>query len=730
MPSATTLDDEPLTIEYARPRSAIDLPEPKFRAPKVRRDLVRRTELLSRLEHQRTRPLILLTAPAGYGKTTLLAQWAENRGCPCAWVTLDQLDGDPEVLEDSIAKAVARIGIEPGLRRSFVLVFDDAHVVPPDVLKDAVLGILGWLPEGSQLALASRRESALALGRMRAQRMLVEIRTEDLSMSAAEAALLLRKAGLDLEFTAVQTLVRRTEGWPAALELAAISCAQQPEPEEHLAQMSGDDHLMSEYFRAELLGPLSSATKRFLMRSSVLDRLSGPLCDEVLGRKRSTIVLAELARANVPLQPVDTSHEWYRVHGLFREMLQTELRRAEPEVQPALHRRAGDWHHRAGDLDRAVDHARSADDLDRTATLLWPNLHRYLGEGQGHMVQRWLTGVDAERATGCAPLALVAAHSNLALGNVAVAEQWARSATVSLSETPKGSKKLERAGVLLIEAWAARSGARRMGEDAARAYGLLLEDSPWRASCCFLRGTAALLIGEDNEAARHLEEGAARGAVLAPDAGSLCLAQLAILAAGRDETDVAFDFAQRARSVVEEHGLSKHPTSALVFAAHAAASMHERRVDEAKAAVSQCLRLLDLLDDSLAWYGAEARILLARVSLALGDVPRARELLADASRLARRTPDVVIFQRWFDDAWDRFDARAETALAGVATLTTAELRVLRFLPTHYSFQEIAQRLHVSSNTVKTHVHAVYRKLDASSRSEAVAHAAQAGLLGC
>jgi LuxR family maltose regulon positive regulatory protein len=152
-------------------------------------------------------------------------------------------------------------------------------------------------------------------------------------------------------------------------------------------------------------------------------------------------------------------------------------------------------------------------------------------------------------------------------------------------------------------------------------------------------------------------------------------------------------------------------------------------VDEAKAAAAECAGLIDVLDDSLCWYGAEARILLAQVSLSLGDIPAARTELADASRLARRIPDAVLYSRWFDAAWNQFDLRAESALAQVATLTTAELRVLRFLPTHYSFHEIAERLHVSSNTVKTHVHAVYRKLDASSRSQAVAHAIAAGLLG-
>jgi LuxR family transcriptional regulator, maltose regulon positive regulatory protein len=728
---ATQLGKQPLTAERAvRPYLAPELLEPKYGPPVAREAFVRRTELLRRLDEARSRPLVLVTAPAGYGKTTLLAQWFAQGARTSAWITLDDADGDPEVLADAVATALARIGVGPAadLDRSFRLVLDDAHLVAPHVLRDAVVGLLAWLPVGSQVALASRCEPSLPLGRMRAHRMLVEVNAQDLSMSAAEAASLLHMAGLNLEFTAVQELVGQTEGWPVALELAATSCALGPEPPERLARFAGDDHLISEYFRAEFLATLPAATRRFLIRSSVLDRLSGPLCDAVLERKRSATVLAELARANVPLQPVDWTHEWYRLHDLFREMLQAELRRAEPQIQPALHRRAGDWHRSAGNIDRAIEHALGAEDLDRAGELLWANLLRYLGEGRNDAVQRWLSGVTAHQAAGCAPLALAAAHSHLALGNIAAAEQWGRSAAVALSEAPSGSAKPERAGAVIIEAWAARSGATRMGEDAARAAELLPEDSPWRASCCFLRGTAALLSGEHAEAERLLEEGAARGAHLAADAASLCLAQLAVVATEHDDTELACDFARRAGAVVREHNLSKYPASALVFAVSAATGVSEGRVDQGKAAAAQCLSLMHALDEFVPWFAAEARILLARVSLALGDVAGARELLACASRLARRSPGVVVFRRWFDEAWDQFDARAESALAGVASLTTAELRVLRFLPTHYSFHEIAERLQVSSNTVKTHVHAVYRKLDASSRSEAVAHATRAGLV--
>ena len=212
-----------------------------------------------------------------------------------------------------------------------------------------------------------------------------------------------------------------------------------------------------------------------------------------------------------------------------------------------------------------------------------------------------------------------------------------------------------------------------MARLATRAYELLPDDCSWRASCCFLRGTAALLAGDSDAAERFLEEGAARGAAVAPAASGLCLAQLAVVAAERGEAVIASDFAWRARAIVVAHDLVTAPASALVFAVCAAAAMREGRVDEAKAAVSDSLRLLEAFEDSLPWYGAETRILVARTSLALGDVSGARELLADASRLARRTSDAVLFARWFEDAWDQFDRRAEGALGGVASLTTAEL---------------------------------------------------------
>jgi LuxR family transcriptional regulator, maltose regulon positive regulatory protein len=226
-----------------------------------------------------------------------------------------------------------------------------------------------------------------------------------------------------------------------------------------------------------------------------------------------------------------------------------------------------------------------------------------------------------------------------------------------------------------------------------------------------------------------LGEAADLSAANGPVVMAMCLAQSAMLAIERRDWETAADLTDRAGNAIESRGLEDCVFCALAFAASAAARAHTGRVDEAKQDLRRGIDLLTAMGDFLPWYGAEARILLALASLRLADVVGARTLLAEASRLARRTPGAVIFQRWFDEAWSSMDALAEERLAGPSSLTIAELRILRFLPSHRSFREIGEQLGVSSNTVKTQAHAVYRKLGAASRSEAVTRALDAGLLG-
>jgi LuxR family transcriptional regulator, maltose regulon positive regulatory protein len=689
-----------------------------------RKGFVRRPALVRRLVEAGP-ALALIVAPAGYGKSTLLAEWAERDEREFIWLTL----GD-EAAEAAVLGATSTM-ISLGERtRRFVLVLDDAHEVAPTVLRGLMNTVFAYLPEGSTVALASRAEPALPVGRLRAHRALVEVRARDLGLAPAEAAVLLRRSGLELEFEAVQTLVRRTEGWPAALYLAALSLREQPDLDAAVARFAGDDHLIAEFVDDEVLSLLPSDLGSFSVRTSALDVLCGPLCDAVLEADSSAVFLAKLARLTQFLVPLDAAHQRYRWHTLVRDALQAALRREEPRLEARIQRRASAWYRRQGDIDSAIEHAFAAGDAGRAGDLLWSNIHRYVTAGRHGVVQRWLGTLTSEQIEGRPALALAAAHSSLIAGRAEEAQRWALVADgVYQRQGSKHGPQALTTGIAAIGAMAARGGAACMAQTATHAYDLEPPDSPWRAFLCLARGIALHLTGDSTAATQLLDEGAELSSATQPTVKSLCLAQAIMISIEQQDWALAAELADRATAVLEEELLFECPVMALVFAATAAVRAHEGSVDRAKKDLRHGIELLATLGDFIPWYGAETRILLAHASLWLADIVGARTLLAEASRLARRMPGATIFQRWFDEAWAYMDTMAETRMAGPSSLTIAELRILRFLPSHRSFREIAQQLGVSANTVKTQAHAVYRKLGAASRSEAVARGQDAGLLG-
>jgi LuxR family transcriptional regulator, maltose regulon positive regulatory protein len=682
---------------------------------------VGRADLIAKVVEASSAKLVLIVAPAGYGKSTLLAEWAHLD--PRRFIAIAPGDGDD-------ADGVVQRALHDAADLPSVFVIDDGQSVPALALRQVTSALLAELRSGSQVALASRIEPSLPIGRLRAQRELLEIRTEDLAMSPAEAATLLRLAGLELDFASVQALSRQTEGWPAGLYLAALSLRDQDDVRGGLKQFGGDDHFVAEYFRDEVLGSLSRKRARFVTRASVLDELSGSLCDAVLEQTAAGGELADLARSNQMLIPLDRAHERFRWHGLFKTMLRSELRRSEPELEPRLHARASDWLERNGDVDGAIGHAIAAGDAARAGDLMWGNILGYVAGGRNDVVQAWLASLRPDQIIASAPLALAAAHSALVSGAIDQAHHYrlaagaARRARSSSAEPGSLS-----AGEAVFDALAAGWDVGQMARAADAAYELEPEDSSWRPYCRLVAGVARHLAGDHASAARKLEEGAATGAATVPGIASLCLAQLAMLAIEQDDWETAAEVADRGLAVAGSPGLVASPISALVFAAAAATEAHRGHVDAAKRDLRHGTELLAALGDFIPWYGAETRIMLARAAVGLADTVRARTLLAEASRLARRTCGAVIFQHCFEQAWAQIDTLAEATLAGPSSLTIAELRILRFLPSHRSFREIAERLDVSVNTVKTQAHAIYRKLDAASRSEAVARASRAGLLG-
>jgi len=343
-----------------------ELTEAKLAEPLVRSGTVAKADVIAELCAANV-PLATLIAPAGYGKTTLLARWAEADPRPFAWVALDRRDDDALVFLRYIAAAINRVEPVPtevvdalsgpggstwsnrvprvgralaAVEHPFVLVLDDLHAVANPSCLDVLAELLQYVPAGSEIAIASREEPALPLARWRAQGRVYEIGVADLRLDEQEAELLLAAAGVQLAASELSELTERTEGWPAGLYLAALSMRAGGASSASTEGFSGDDRFVSEYFRLELLSRLPTAEAQFLKHTSVLDRMSGGLCDAVLQTTGSAAVLETLGHTNGFVVPLDRRGEWYRYHHLFGELLRDELERSEPEIVRSLSGRA------------------------------------------------------------------------------------------------------------------------------------------------------------------------------------------------------------------------------------------------------------------------------------------------------------------------------------------------------------------------------------------------------
>ena len=362
-------------------------------APRVLHGLVRRPALIDRLTGACDARVAVLVAPPGYGKTSLLREWSEHDERPFVWVCAADLRS-PAAFQAGPPAANAAAGLDD----SIILAVDDADLVHPLILADLVEGVLPQLPPGSALALACRAEPALPLGRLRAHHELIELREADLALTPAEIERVLRDAHLEFDDPgAAEAVAQQTEGWPVGVYLATLSLRGREDAAERARQFGGSNHLVAEYLHDEVLAAVSSATLTFMVRSSVLEELSGPACDAVLAREGSARMLNRLARTNLFLRPVDAAHERFRWHPMFRDALQSVLRRTEPERLPELHGRASAWLRATGDLGGAIDHAVAAGDAGRTGDLLARNVVSYLGGGGTATVQRWLRGFSDER---------------------------------------------------------------------------------------------------------------------------------------------------------------------------------------------------------------------------------------------------------------------------------------------------------------------------------------------
>ena len=694
-------------------------------------------------------PLVTVTAPAGYGKTTLAAQWAERDPRPFAWLSVDETDDDAAVLLGRLAAALDGIRppdrTAPASRRSkdwstdlsrlaarlrstgdVVLVVDNAHLLRSRNATKTISTLAAHVPPGSALALVGRLAPGLPIARLRAGGKLLELRAADLALSPRESDALLRGPDSALTDEEAADLLERCEGWAAGIRLGALAARDRAGGDSAHAIPGGDDRFLAEYFRSEFLSALPPELLTFLRRTSVLEQLTAPVCDAVLAEQGSARVLASLERMHLLIAPLDRHGEAYRCHPLFRDLLGRELAESEPELVGDLHRRAADWFEAHGDPESAFLHAKGAGDTDRMALIVSSIVLPAYYRGRIAEVEDWLDEFDDERLERYPAVAVLGGWIHALRGRPATAERW-------LAAAERGTELEGDASVApaisLLRAALCRDGVERMCSDIEAALAGLPPDSQWRPTALLLLGCTLVLRGQDDLADAILaaaEESAER--VDATDTRIIAISERSLLASAGGEHARAEAHSMRARALAEESRLDGYTTGALELAASARTSLRSSHWDDARSTLASAQRLTPLLTDALPWLAVQTRLELTRVYVTLRDADAAQALLSEVLEILQRRPALGVLPEQAAELQAEVEAMRAASERNGAGLTRAELRLLPLLATHLSFREIGARLYVSRNTVKTQAISVYRKLGVSSRSDAIDHAARLGLL--
>jgi len=694
--------------------------------------------------------VVLVSAPAGYGKSTLVAQWSELDPRASGWVQLGHGDNDPVVLLVRIVAALERTGpvrgelleelsrrapridevalpllaADLGGRDPFVLVLDDVDVITAQRSLAILVFLVDQVRSGSQLVLLTRGDPGVPLGRVRASGDLVEIGTSLLALDAEETRDVAASGGLELSEESAGALSERTEGWAAAVVLATLSLRGRDDADARAADLSGDQRLIADYLVEEVLERQPDFLKRFLLGTSILDRMTAPLCDAVLGIDDAAGSLEALARSNAFVTSLDDHREWYRYHHLFRDLLRAELKRRHPELVRVYLGRAAGWCERHGTPGEAFAYAHESGDLAQAGRIALVHRREFGGRGQIETVRLWLDRCTEEEIESDAQLSITAIWVSVLLGNRARARRFIAAAERRPLDVPSpdGAASL-RSALANIRSAVALDGVHGMLRDAEFVYTSEKQaGSEGLVAGCRSLGTAYVLLGRPQEAIDVFGEAVALS-THRPELAPVQIYSLGYMSFAAAEIDDRRDtqrWAVEALQLIEEADLDEIAESAIAYGAGALA--RQQRGDHTEAArqlenvrrVRALLRAAPLLNADLALRCTD-------ISLNLGDLAGALESAQIASDALQGHPGVGVLR----DRLQRLEGRIRRGQD--YELTPAELRLVPFLPTHLSLQEIADRLHLSRATVKTHVASIYQKLGVPGRSEAVDLVEQSGL---
>jgi LuxR family maltose regulon positive regulatory protein len=747
----------------ALPRVTFSAPmETKLHAPPLRAEWVERDELVGYLAGVTAR-LVLVDGPAGFGKTTLVAQWgsskAESR--PFAWVSLDPGDNDPGRLWwhviCSLQRACPQLDAGPALgvlrvqapdfagamlpllvnalaalTVPVVVVLDDYHALTERSCHDQVAFLLEHLPPAVQLVLMTRADPPLPLARWRVSGELAEVRVRELRFTPAQAgALVAAVAGIELSGPDLADLAGRTEGWPAGVYLAALSLRGHPSPGAFVRQFTGDSRFILDFLAEEVLGRQPDGIRRFLARTSILGRFCAPLCDAVTGSAGAAEVIPIIERENLFVVPLDDTRQWFRYHHLFGQVLRSELARSEPDIVPVLHERASAWHRRSGTADEAIRHARAAGDAAAVIDLIAAHWRGYVDCGQVATVRGWLNSLGDAIVSASAVAVHCAAWAAALSGDQESLRRWLPVVETSEHDgpLPDGARSMQSSAALL-KATFGFEGLGPMRDAAAEAVALETDPaSPWY-SLARAAYAGALYWSGESYAAFEQAQAALSGNGSVAVVRIIGFSFLSLIAADRGNLEEAEQHARSACEVVEGAGpgLAAAPQSCLAYTAAGAALAGRGQLAEARSEFERALRIRRSQPGISPWPTLEILLRLAPVLAETGDRPGAVALLDEARLLLVSSPAGAGAQLARLGPIERRLAARPRGAAVAEPLTAREVAVLRLLSGTLSLREIGEQLYLSQNTIKTHARAIYRKLGVSTRHDAITQAKDAGIL--
>ncbi|HEY7692983.1 MAG TPA: LuxR C-terminal-related transcriptional regulator [Gaiellaceae bacterium] len=731
-----------------------ELLETKLHPPSLRSHTVMRDRLVERLRAESGVKLVLVAAPAGYGKTTLLGSWRglESKRRPVAWLTLDESDNDPVVLWSQVHEAIKRVcpafdvSVTPervgaaripdvvlprivnGLadQTDAVLVLDDFHLLSSGPARDGVSWLVEHAPSSFQLVLSSRSEPALPLAALRAHGQLIEVRADELGFTLEEAdALLNGQFELDLESEVLGGLVDRTEGWPTGLYLAALSMRGVKDPRAFASDFGGRNRYVVDFLVDEVLDAHDAQTQELMLRSSILERMSGPLCDAVLEREGSAELLADLARRNLFLLPLDDRGEWYRFHHLFAQLLRVELEAREPGLGPNLHQRAFEWHRDHGSTGEALTHALDAGAFPEAIALVTRAWRATVSTGRRATALAWLERFPPELSSRDPQLLLMAAWMLSEAGRrdeaAAAIADLERLEWPCRGVLPDGFSSLE-ASLATLRAWFPWGDVGAGYAQALRAAELQTQEAPAWAAVCWALGIGCYYRGDGESADRWFDETAEVGqATERWLSATSALAYRSFLAGERGQIAEQHLLAERAAELARAHG-----TDGVRGEVHIAMGVSLAARGEPREALFHLAHGVAVLRSSGEPIQlANGLICQARVLLGARRRDEAAAAIGEAKKIVDSAPDPGILRGRLQAVEQAPRSRKRRQ---AADLSDRELDVLRMLGGPLSERDIGRELYLSHNTVHSHTRSIYRKLGVSSRKQALLLARELGLL--